>query len=111
MANIYSIRFGDRLWIDIVVEDNEGSRSNSSLNSSSIVTPTIRVKGSEDTASTQGNTESVITAVSSALTSPRTTESELADDVESLSALSHASDEEDDCDFVLLSDEEDFAEV
>ncbi|KAK9900518.1 hypothetical protein P389DRAFT_13764 [Cystobasidium minutum MCA 4210] len=126
-------RFGDRLWIDIIVDEDHHQRSssvlkksssgsfntaseqdakncNSSLNSSRVVTPTLKVKGSTSNIQ-DGTADSATTTTVSAVTSPRSTVSGLPD-TESMSALSDAlSDEEEDCDFVLLSDDDEYDQV
>lgn len=126
-------RFGDRLWIDIIVDDDNSAvarssagtaadtsssssslkKSDSSLDSSRIVTPTLKVKGSTATLTgsitsnaASGVPESVASA-SEAVTSPRTTESDLPD----IDVMSSLSDEEEDCDFVLLSDDDEYDQV
>lgn len=129
-------RFGDRLWIDIIVEEDNsnnnrsGTLSNSSLNKSSsssldssrMVTPTLKVRGSTIT-STVKNSESndvdnhipestadTATTYSEAITSPRSTESELPD-IDITSSIGDDEDEEQDCDFVLLSDDDEYDQV
>lgn len=121
-------RFGDRLWIDIIVDGDQsivksgtsssdaqdGSKlASSSLDSSRVVTPTLKVKGSTTTINQDGIPESVATstAVSEAITSPRSTVSGLLD-TENISVLSDSlDDEEEDCDFVLLSDDDEYDQV
>lgn len=121
-------RFGDRLWIDIIVDGDQsivksgtsssdaqdGSKlSSSSLDSSRVVTPTLKVKGSTTNFNQDGIPESVATstAVSEAITSPRSTVSGLLD-TENMSVLSDSLDDgEEDCDFVLLSDDDEYDQV
>lgn len=128
-------RFGDRLWINIVVEeDNSASHSSatsasptgvavkesdSSLDSSRMVTPTLKVRGSANVStmhsSSTSNTldgevpESTDTATtySEAITSPTSTESELPD----IDITSSLDEEEEECDFVLLSDDDEYDQV
>lgn len=113
-------RFGDRLWIDLDIEEHESeiskstSGSDTSLRSSSVITPKLSVVNARADPNDEG--EHAV----SALTSPRTTESDLPD-LETISATDvtnmteRADDEDEDDDgFVLLSDEDDedhFAEL
>lgn len=129
-------RFGDRLWIDIIVDEDNSvinkssstssvtassgfamKKSDSSLDSSRIVTPTLKVKGSSNniSASTSSNlvdgipeSTDTTTTYSEAITSPRSTESDLPD-IDVMSSLDD--EEEEDCDFVLLSDDDEYDQV
>lgn len=100
-----STRFGDRLWVALNVEEMDGSlhsrqggkssgSASSSLGNSSVIAPALSVRNGND--------------VGSAITSPRTTASELPSQAPSV--VSTPTTEEEDG-FVLLSDEDDFAEA
>lgn len=98
------------------------SSEHSSLNSSSVITPSVRVKGATPQADSplaaaamlQSRTQSTEPTTVSAVTSPRSVLSELVDAeyVSSAHSAVEGPDDEDD-DFVLLSDEDDddFADI
>lgn len=123
-------RFGDRLWIDIIVDEGNAAITNSStsassgsvmkksdasLDSSRIVTPTLKVRGSSINVTSASTSNSVIqestdtaTVYSEAITSPRSTGSDLPD-IDTMSTLD--GEDEEDCDFVLLSDDDEYDQV
>jgi hypothetical protein len=121
-------RFGDRLWIDIIVDEGNAAinssstsassgsamkKSDSSLDSSRIVTPTLKVKGSSTNIASSSNSiiqdsADTATVYSEAITSPRSTGSDLPD-IDTMSSLED--EDEEDCDFVVLSDDDEYDQV
>lgn len=104
-------RFGERLWLDVNVEETSGSllqskSSHSSLDASRIVTPTLSFHDAQT-----AFTVATSSAPSSNMHSPKTTSSELEDVSIVNTPMTEKSEaftaDEDDDDFVLLSDEED----